>query len=94
MVAKKISDKQFARIGRALAEPRRFRILEDISAAGGRTACSALQAKQHITAATMSHHIKELETAGLIDTTREGKFMTLAINRDVLSSYLDRLAKI
>jgi ArsR family transcriptional regulator, arsenate/arsenite/antimonite-responsive transcriptional repressor len=76
---------------KALADPRRFELLERIAKAGCPLSCAEARAALPISAATLSHHVKELETAGLIDIRREGKFHFLTLRPGVLKSLTDLL---
>jgi DNA-binding transcriptional ArsR family regulator len=89
-----LADDRLHLIARALADPRRYNLLRKISEAGDTLACENLRECTDISAATLSHHMKELETAGLVDSTRDGKFVTYRLRRDVLEAYLHRMSQI
>ena len=71
---------------KALADPKRFELLERIAKASCPLGCSQARAALAISPATLSHHVKELETAGLIQIAREGKFHYLSIRPGVLDA--------
>ena len=92
--AKSLSEDQIHLIAKALSDPRRHEILKQIGEKGDGLACTDLRECQPVSAATMSHHLKGLEAAGLIVIERKGKFANLVIQRDMLRAYLDRLRQI
>ena len=89
-----ISASQRMAILKALGDPRRMEIVERLSACQGCTACSDMRECLPISAATLSHHLKELETAGLILIEREGKYARLTLRRDVWQAFLNDLQQL
>jgi len=83
---------QRAVILKALADPRRFELLQQIAGAGCPLGCGQALAALPISAATLSHHIKELEAAGLIEVRREGKFHYLSLRPGILRALAACLA--
>ena len=89
-----LSEEQVYLIAKALADPRRMELLRQIGSCTDPTQCTAIRDCHPISAATLSHHMKELETAGLVKVTREGKFASYTLRRDVLRAYTGQLANI
>jgi ArsR family transcriptional regulator len=73
---------------KALADPHRFQLIEQIANAGCPLGCAQARSTLAISPATLSHHIKELETAGLIRVRREGKFHLLSLRPGVLEALI------
>jgi ArsR family transcriptional regulator len=84
----------FLRITRALVDGRRFEILERIAAEKGEISCVALRTNIPISRATLSHHLKELANAHLIEIRRESRYMYLRMQKDTWKGFLQRLRKI
>jgi ArsR family transcriptional regulator len=85
-------DAQLHRIARALADPQRFAILERI-AAEPEVACKQIVAEFPITQATISHHLKELVAADLIQSRRVGQCAMLSRRDSVLDDYVRQLSQ-
>ena len=88
----RLPERQFAAIAKALADPTRYGMISEIASASDTLHCCALKAAQTVSPATISHHIKSLEQAGLIEVVREGKFARLSFRRDIFDGYLRQLS--
>jgi ArsR family transcriptional regulator, arsenate/arsenite/antimonite-responsive transcriptional repressor len=86
-----LSERQIQLIARALADPRRYEILKKLGAERCATPCSDVRDCIDVSPATLSHHMRELEMAGLVSSEKDGKFVNYTPQTRVLRAYLDRL---
>lgn len=84
---------QFRKVARALADPRRFAILERIAGESGELPCKALVQELTVSQATVSHHLKELTEAGLIESRREAQCAFLSVRRETLEAFRRELGR-
>jgi ArsR family transcriptional regulator len=88
----RLAAEQFERIAKALSDPRRVAVLEAI----GRQdefACQRLCSMFPVSKGTISHHMKELSRAGLVESRREGQFMYYQVRREMLEAYTAELLR-
>ena len=84
---------QVEKISKALADETRLMIFEAISAKD-RVNCSELVAMRGVTPATVSHHLKVLTEAGLVECKREGQFVCSRIVPTAIDEYTRTLSQI
>lgn len=88
----RIDDRQFILISKALADPKRYEMLQKIGKSKDAPTCSSVCEWTGLAPATISHHLKELDQAGLVAIERTGKFAHITLRRDVWNAYLKRLS--
>jgi|SRR5579864_7180908 len=84
---------QIQKISKALADATRLRIFEAISARNEMN-CGEIVSMRGVTPATVSHHLKILQEAGLIDSRREGQFVYSRYVPGIIEAYTRALARI
>ncbi|MDQ2642855.1 MAG: helix-turn-helix domain-containing protein [Myxococcota bacterium] len=87
-----LTPRQFQAVAKAVADPRRMALLESIGKER-ECPCQKLCSEAGVTKGTVSHHIRELVRAGLIEERREGQYMFYEVRRDVMAAYAAELLR-
>ncbi len=85
--------KQIERIAKALADQTRLTIYEAIAARSDMT-CGDIVNLQGVTAATISHHLKVLGDAGLIECQKHGQFVRSRVVKETIEAYTAALKRL
>src|SRR5215475_2866779 len=87
-----MDDKRFQKVAKALAAPRRFEILQKIAKSGAEEMCCGEVCEElPVSQATVSHHLKELTEAGLLESRSEGQFKYWSVNTETMNEYIAEL---
>jgi ArsR family transcriptional regulator, arsenate/arsenite/antimonite-responsive transcriptional repressor len=78
-------------ISKALGDETRLRIFEAINSREQMT-CGEIVSLRDVTPATVSHHLRILVDAGLIETRREGQFVYSRANPETMDEYTQALS--
>ena len=82
--AHEISDTDIVRALKALADPTRFRMVQEIAAAG-ELSCGQLTERFDVSQPTISHHLKLLQDAGLLIQRTEGKHHYTSVDKKLVA---------
>jgi ArsR family transcriptional regulator, arsenate/arsenite/antimonite-responsive transcriptional repressor len=93
-IAKTHDLKTVEKISKALGDKNRLNILMHITKKGGCAHCAEIHDIIDLAQPSVSHHVKILVEAGLIEPEKEGRNFKYTLNVNVLENYLHFLEKL
>jgi ArsR family transcriptional regulator len=75
-----------------LAHPMRLQLLDVLARNEGRVCVCDLEASVPVKQPTVSHHLRLLREAGLVEVERQGLWAYYSVNRQALDGLRDRIA--
>jgi len=84
---------QIERISKALGDETRLKIYEAIASRSDMT-CGDIVNLQGVTPATISHHLKILQDAGLIECVKQGQFVHSRVAAAAIQEYTAALKRL
>ncbi|MEQ1573249.1 MAG: metalloregulator ArsR/SmtB family transcription factor [Vicinamibacterales bacterium] len=76
-------DAKLVRVFKALADPKRLRMVQEIAAAG-ELSCGQVGELFHLSQPTISHHLKILAEAGVLTVRESAQHHFISVNRTLI----------
>lgn len=86
-----MTHKEAERIAKALGDPHRLRILNEMKQSG-ELQCACVSNIIQLSQPSISHHLKQLVDAGLIIPEKEGRNIKYRLDRHILDDYITYLS--
>ncbi len=82
----KNNEDNIVKIAKALSDKARIRILKEIAAKGS-ISCGDAEKVVDLSQPTVSHHIKILVDAGLLNAEKNGRHIKISVNKKILDDF-------
>ncbi|MFZ2322399.1 MAG: metalloregulator ArsR/SmtB family transcription factor [Ignavibacteriaceae bacterium] len=82
----KTEEEQIVKIAKALSDKTRIKILKEIAAKGS-ISCGDAEKFVDLSQPTVSHHLKILTDAGLLNTIKDGRHVIVSFNKKTLEAF-------
>ena len=82
----KTEEDNITKVAKALSDKTRIMILKEIAAKGS-ISCGDAEKVVDLSQPTVSHHLKILSDAGLLNTEKDGRHVIVSVNKKALEAF-------
>jgi len=94
MASKTLDLKSIEKTAKALGDKNRLAILMHITKKGGCAPCAEINEVIDLTQPSVSHHVKILVEAGLLEPEKEGRNLKYTLHQQTINDFLNFLEKL